>query len=59
MKLLRYTAPFKFINVCIEYSLGIIVEQKKVLITNSQHDSTTNISVYSKNYIEEILKYTN
>jgi hypothetical protein len=54
MKLLRYTAPFKFFNSCIEYSLGIIVEQKKGLITISQYDSTTNISVYSKDYIENI-----
>ena len=57
MKLLRYTAPFKFSEFCIEYSLGLIVEKDKIIITNSQVDSTTNISVYSKDYIEELLKY--
>ena len=57
MKLLRYTAPFKFSEFCIEYSLGLIVEKEKIIITNSQVDSTTNISVYNKDYIEELLKY--
>lgn len=58
MNLLRYSAPFKFMNFCIEYSLGLIVEKERVIITHSQVDSTTNISVYDKSYVEEMLKYT-
>jgi hypothetical protein len=58
MNLLRYSAPFKFMNFCIEYSLGLIVEKERVIMTHSQVDSTTNISVYDKSYIEEILKHT-
>jgi hypothetical protein len=58
MNLLRYSFPFKFTCFCIEYSLGLIVEKDKVIMTNSQCDSTTNISVYDKQYIEnEILIY--
>jgi len=57
MKLLRYTAPFKFEGEPIEYSLSILVEDTRVLITYSTWDRTSNIGVYSKDYIESKLVY--
>lgn len=53
MRLLRYTAPFKFEGALIEYCLSIIVEDERVLIPYSTWDNTSNIGIYDKNYIEE------
>ena len=57
MNLLRYSAPFKFENESIEYSLSIVVEDNRVLINYSNWDRTTRIGVYDKEYIESLLKY--
>ena len=58
LKLLRYSAPFKFSDKCIEYSLSIVVENMRVLINYSQSDRTTRIGVYPLEYIESLLVYT-
>jgi hypothetical protein len=52
LKLLRYSAPFKFEGEGIEYSLSIVVEDERVLINYSMWDRTTRIGVYDKKYIE-------
>jgi len=57
LNLLRYSAPFKFEDDCIEYCLGIVVEENRVLITYSNWDRTTRIGVYDKKYIDSIVKY--
>jgi hypothetical protein len=57
MKLLRYSAPFKFDKECIEYCLGLIVEDDRVICTYSSWDRTTNIAVYDKTYIDELVIY--
>jgi tetratricopeptide (TPR) repeat protein len=58
LNLLRYSAPFKFQGECIEYCLGIIVEDERVLINYSTWDRTTRIGIYDKKYIDSILKYS-
>ena len=58
MKLLRYSAPFKFEGDPIEYCLSIIVEDERVLINYSTWDRTTRIGVYDKKYIDSIVKYS-
>jgi hypothetical protein len=58
MKLLRYSAPFKFDTECIEYCLGLIVEDDRVICSYSSWDRTTNIALYDKSYIDGIIKYT-
>ena len=58
MKLLRYSAPFKFEGEPIEYCLSIVVEDERVLINYSTWDRTTRIGFYDKKYIEQMLKYT-
>ena len=58
MKLLRYSAPFKFEGEPIEYCLSIVVEDERVLINYSTWDRTTRIGVYDKKYIDSIVKYT-
>jgi tetratricopeptide (TPR) repeat protein len=58
MKLKRYSAPFKFEGDCIEYCIGIVVEDDRVLMTYSNWDRTTKIGVYDKAYIDKMVKYT-
>jgi tetratricopeptide (TPR) repeat protein len=58
MNLLRYSAPFKFGETCIEYSLGIVVENDRVLVNYSEWDRSTKIAIYDKNYIDSLIKYT-
>jgi len=57
LNLLRYSAPFKFEGEKIEYCLGLVVEQERVLLTYSTWDRTTKIAVYSKKYIEGLTIY--
>jgi hypothetical protein len=57
MKLLRYSAPFKFEGESIEYCLSIVVENERIIINYSTWDRTTRIGIYDKKYIDSILKY--
>jgi len=57
MNLLRYSAPFKFHTEPIEYCLGLIVEDDRVLITYSVWDRETRLGIYDKKYIDSIIKY--
>ena len=57
MNLIRYSAPFKFEDICIEYCLSIVVEDERVLINYSGWDRSTKIAVYDKKYIDTIVKY--
>jgi len=57
MKLQRYSAPFKFEGDPIEYSLSIVVEDKRVLINYSTWDRTTRIGIYDKKYIDSLINY--
>ena len=55
MKLVKYTPIFKFDNQSIEFCIGLIVEDSRIIATYSTWDKTTNIAIYDKNYIEEIM----
>ena len=57
MNLLRYSAPFKFEDICIEYCLGLIVDDDRLILTYSNWDRTTKIGVYNKKYIDDLLIY--
>jgi len=57
MKLLRYSAPFKFEGEPIEYCLSIVVEDERILMNYSTWDRTTVIGVYDKKYIDSLIKY--
>ena len=57
MNLLRYSAPFKFQTESIEYCLGIVVEDDRVLITYSVWDRETKLGIYDKKYIDSLVKY--
>lgn len=57
MKLRRYSAPLKLADKTIEYCLGIIVEDDRVLLSYSEWDSTSIVSAYSKEVVETFLKY--
>jgi hypothetical protein len=58
MKLLRYSSPFKFEGECIEYCVGLVVEEGRVIVPYSTWDRTTKIAIYDKKYIDSIVKYT-
>lgn len=57
LKLLRYSAPFKFEGEAIEFCLSMVVEEERVLINYSTWDRTTRIGIYNKFYIDSIVKY--
>lgn len=57
MSLLRYSSPFQFEGEPIEYSLSIVVENDKIIMTHSTWDRTTKVVVYDKSYIENLLRY--
>jgi hypothetical protein len=57
MNISRYSAPFKFEGEPIEYCISILVEDDRVLVNYSTWDRTTKIVVYSKEYIDGIVKY--
>jgi tetratricopeptide (TPR) repeat protein len=54
MNFLRNSHLFKFEEEAIEFCLGLIVEENRVLITYSTWDRTTKIGIYDKKYIDEI-----
>ena len=45
MNLLRYTCPFKFEGICIEFCLSLIVEENRIIIPYSTWDRTTKIAI--------------
>ena len=57
LNLLRYSAPFKFEKECIEYCIGLIVEDERIIMTYSTWDRTTKIGIYDKKYINGLIIY--
>ena len=57
MNLLRYSAPFKFEGEPIEYCLGLVVEDTRVIMSYSTWDRTTRLGVYDKKNIDSVIKY--
>ena len=57
LNLLRYSAPFKFEGDCIEYCLGIVVEDERIILSYSNWDRTTRLGIYDKKYIDSIIKF--
>jgi len=52
LKLVKSTPLFKYSESRIQYTLGLIVEEDKVILSYSTMDDTTLVSVYDKKYIE-------
>lgn len=59
MNLLRYSNIFKFSDLQIEYCLSLIIHDNNIIIPYSTFDSTTNIGIYSLEYINSLLIYKN
>jgi hypothetical protein len=57
MNLLRYSAPFKFEGEPIEYCLGLVVEDTRVIMSYSTWVRTTRLGVYNKSVIDSVIKY--
>ena len=58
MNFLRHSAPFKFEGEGIEYTLGLVVEDERVITTYSTWDRSSKIAVYDKAYVDSLIKYT-
>ena len=58
LNLLRYTALFNFEKKNIEYCIGLIVENDKVIIPYSINDRECKIGFYNKSYIDNLLIYS-
>jgi hypothetical protein len=52
MRLKRYTYPFKFSKTPIEYCLGLVVEPGRLLLTNSQNDSSSNLLIVPRSDVD-------
>ena len=52
MNLRRYTLPFKFREGPIEYCLGLVVEEERVLVTHSENDSSPQLCAYNHSEFE-------
>ena len=52
MNLRRYTLPFKFREAPIEYCLGLVVEEERLLVTHSENDSSPQLGVYRHSEFE-------
>ena len=57
MNFSRHSAPFKFEGENIEYTLGIVVEDDRVLVSYSTWDRTSKLAIYDKAYIDALIKY--
>lgn len=57
MNFLRHSSPFKFEGEKIEYTLGLVVEDDRVLVSYSTWDRTSKLAIYDKSYIDTLLKY--
>lgn len=58
LNLLKYSAPFKYEDVPIQYCIGLVVKDESVMINYSTWDRTTRIGIYNKKNIDSIIKYT-
>ena len=59
LNLLRYSAPFKISDSAVEYCLGLIVKEDKVILSYSEWDRTSKVAIYDRQYIDSKIKYTN
>lgn len=58
-KTCRYSFPSKFSNCKIEYCIGLIVEDEKIIVSYSTWDSRSYVSVLEKSHVESLLQNTN
>jgi hypothetical protein len=52
LQLIKSTPLFKYSSDRIQYTLGLILDEDRVILSYSTMDETTNVSVYDKKYIE-------
>ena len=51
----RYTAPYKFSTSPIEFCLGLIVENDKIIVSYSTMDNNSYVGIVNKSYIQSLL----
>lgn len=59
MTLLKYSRPFHFKKIGIEYTMSFIVKGDRVIIPYTVEDTELYIATYDKNYIFNNLNYVN
>ena len=55
MTLIKWSHLFKFDDAKIEFTLGLIVEETRIIISYSKWDSCPTIGIYNKENIEKEL----
>lgn len=55
MNLIKYTYPFKFSEVSIEYCLGLIIRENDYIMTHSKNDNCSIVSIFPKSEFKWIL----
>lgn len=53
----RHSSIFKFTDKEIEYCIGLIVEDDRVIMTHSVWDRESHIKIYKKDYIDELFDF--
>lgn len=48
MNLIKYTYPFKFSEISIEYCLGLIIRENDYIMTHSKNDQCSILSIFPK-----------
>lgn len=59
MNSLIYSAPFKFEGFEIEYTIGLIIEETRIITLHSTWDKTSKIFIHDKETIKKMLIYSN
>ena len=57
MNFLRHSAPFKYEGECIEYTLGLVIEEERVIMSYSVWDRSAKLAIYDKSYIDGLMIY--
>lgn len=51
----RCSYPFKLCDKNVEYCAGLVVDDKKIIISYSCHDSTSFLATFNKSYVDDML----
>ena len=57
VNLIKYSKPFIFENVGVEYTLSFIIKENKIIIPYTVKDTILKIGIYDKNYLFNDIDY--
>ena len=57
MDLIKYSSLLKFTEIPIEFAIGLIVENDRIIISYGEVDKRSKIVIYDKKYIDNLIIY--